>query len=321
MGTVLKRSAAGAAFCALLGLLGVWALGCGEDEGEPASGIRVTASTTHLADLAANVAGERAAVSPILGPTADPHDYEPKPSDAQALLEADLILRSGGDLDLWLDDLVDGSGASAPVVDVLAALPVDDPVEGGEVDPHWWQDPAAAADAVEVIRDRLIEVDPDGAGEYEANAAAYLADLRRLDRAIAGCMRSVPEAQRKLITSHDSLGRFADRYGIEVVGAAVPALSTQAQPSAGETAALVELIREQDVRAIFPEAGVAAELEQAIAADAGAELGGELWADALGPEGSGGETYLLAMAANAATLAEGFSGGTVSCDPAPMSQG
>lgn len=311
MGTVLKRSAGSAAVVALLSVVA----GCGGDDEEPASGIRVSASTTQLADLATNVAGERAAVSGILGPAADPHDYEPRPSDAEALLDADLILRSGGDLDLWLDDLVEGSGASAPVVDMLAALPA------GGGDPHWWQDPETAAEAVEVIRDRLIAVDPAGARDYRSNAAAYLRELRRLDRAIALCMRQVPEEQRKLITSHDSLGRYAARYDIEVVGAAVPALSTQAQPSAGETADLVELIHEQDVRAIFPEAGVSADLEQAIADDAGAEVGGELWADALGPAGSDGETYLQAMAANTATLVAGFSGGAVSCDHLPAGEG
>jgi zinc/manganese transport system substrate-binding protein len=319
MGTILKRL--GPAAVALLALA---AAGCDGGGDEAASGIRVTASTTHLSDLAVNVAGERATVSPILGPTADPHDYEPRPSDAEALLEADLILRSGGDLDLWLDDLVGGSGASAPILDVIAELPPGDPApagEPGETDPHWWQDPRAAADAVELIRDRLIAVDPAGAPEYEANASAYLSELRGLDRWIASCMRRVPAEQRKLITSHDSLSRYAERYGIEVVGAAVPALSTQAQPSAGETAALVDLIREQGVRSIFPEAGVSADLERAIAEDAGAEVGGELWADALGPAGSDGVTYTQAMAANTATLADGFTGGAVSCEPLPGGAG
>ena len=309
MGTILKSTigiALGVAAAALL------ATGCGNDASS-GSGVQVTASTTHLADMATNVAGERAEVTSILAATADPHDYEPRPSDAEALLETDLILRSGGDLDLWLDDLLEGSGASAPVVDVLAELAADGEPADGEPDPHWWQSPADAIAAVELIRDRLTAADPEGAEDYEANAAAYLRELRFLDRSIAACMERVPASERKLITSHDSLGRYAERYGIEVVGAAVPALSTQAQPSAGETAALVELIREQGVRTSFPEAGVSVDLEQAIAEDAGAEVGGELWADALGPPGSGGETYVEAMAANTAELVDGFTGGEQAC--------
>ena len=117
------------------------------------------------------------------------------------------------------------------------------------------------------------------------------------------------------MTSHDALGYFADRYGIEVVGAAIPALTTQAQPSAGETAELVELIEGEDVGTIFPEAGVSESLEDAIADEAGASVGGELWADALGPEGSSGATYVDAMRSNAETIATGMSGGEAGCSP------
>ena len=122
-------------------------------------------------------------------------------------------------------------------------------------------------------------------------------------------MQSIPEEQRKLVTTHDALGYYADRYEIEVVGAAIPALTTQAQPSAGEVDELVAQIEEEGVNAIFPEAGVNAELEDAIADETGAVVGEELWADTLGPEGSSGETYLEAMAANTEALADGFTGG------------
>ena len=99
-------------------------------------------------------------------------------------------------------------------------------------------------------------------------------------------MGAVPAAERKLVTSHDALAYYARRYGIEVIGAAIPALTTQAQASAGETADLVDLIRAEDVTTVFPEAGVSPDLERAIADDAHARIGGELWADTLGPPGS-----------------------------------
>ncbi len=187
--------------------------------------------------------------------------------------------------------------------------------EEGEVDPHWWQDPRNAVAATEAIRDELSRADAADAAAYEENAAAYISAIQRSDRAIADCMRFLPDSARKLVTSHDSLGYFADRYDIEVVGAAVPALSTQAQPSSGETADLVELIQEGDVHAVFPEAGLSGDLESAIADEADVAVGGDLYADALGEEGTAGDTYLGALHANASALVEGLSNGARSCEP------
>ena len=121
----------------------------------------------------------------------------------------------------------------------------------------------------------------------------------------------MPPERRKLVTSHDALGYYADRYGIEVIGAAIPALSTQAQASAGETADLVGLIRSEDVRAIFPEAGVSPDLEETIASEAGAEIGDQLWADTLGPEGTAASTYLGSIRSNTEAIAAGL--GDVRC--------
>lgn len=343
-------------------------LACGDDsdfsagtEGQP----QVSASTTQVADLVANVAGERASVNGILAVNSDPHDYEPKPSDAEAMIDADLVVGSGGDLDIWLDDLIETSGSDAERLTLIDSVRTieeghdhghdEHAVEGradedeshsdkdeeqgkkhsseedsgdehgeerelaaedeqaGETDPHWWQDPRNAVLAVDAIRNELIKIDPEGAGQYEANAAAYTAELEELDATIADCMERVPAAERKLVTSHDALGYFAAPYGIEVVGAAIPALSTQAQASAGETADLVDLIRDENVKAVFPEAGLSAALEEAIADDAGATIGGEIWADTLAPEGSDGDTYIEAMAANAGVMVDGFTGGELSC--------
>jgi ABC-type Zn uptake system ZnuABC Zn-binding protein ZnuA len=278
------------------------------DEPSGDADVAVSASTTQLGDIARNVAGERATVTGILSPGSDPHDYEPAPSDVEAVVDADLVLRSGGDLDLWLDDLLESSGSDAPVLTALDRAPAV-----AEDDPHWWQDPTNAIAVAGAVRDELIAVDPGGESRYRESAAEYIAALEVLDREIAACIDRVPPEDRKLVTSHDSLGPFADRYGIEFVGAAIPALTTQAQPSAGETAELVELIESEDVRAVFPEAGVSASLEEAIADETGAAIGGELWADALGPEGSSGATYVEAMRSNATEIASGMSGGEVSC--------
>ncbi len=118
------------------------------------------------------------------------------------------------------------------------------------------------------------------------------------------------------MTTHDSLGYFARRYGIDVVGSVIPSLSTQAQPSAGDIADLVDQVRDERVEAVFPEAETSELLEQALAREAGAQVGDPLWADTLGGEGSGAETYVDATASNTAALVEGMSGGAVSCRPA-----
>jgi ABC-type Zn uptake system ZnuABC Zn-binding protein ZnuA len=296
----------------LIALALALAAGCGDDDGgSDGVAIGAVATTTQVADLVRNVGGERVAVDGILPANADPHDYEPRPSDAAALSAADVVFRSGGDLDEWLDEVVDGAGGDAEQVTLIDSV---ETIEGeGETDPHWWQNPHNAIRAVAAIRDALVAADPEGRGGYERRAAAYTRELRRLDAEIERCMNEVPAAKRKLVTTHDALGYFADRYGLDVIGAVIPSLSTQAQPSAKDVQDLVDQIESEGVEAIFPEAALSQRLEQAISREAGAEVGGELWADTLGPEGSSGATYLNAMRANAATLAEGMSGGRVSC--------
>ena len=306
--------------------------GCGGgDEPGAGSGPAVVATTTHVADIAANVAGDRAEVVGILAPGADPHDYEPRPSDAEALTRADLVLRSGGELDLWLDDLIAGSGSEAQVIDLLGSVRTiegghaeeghedeeeeheAEDADGDEVDPHWWQSLANGALAAQEIRDRLIEADPAGRDSYEAATEEYVREIERLDLAIESCMASIPGQRRKLVSSHDSLGYFANRYRIEVVGSTIPALTTQAQPSAGETSELIDLIREEDVSAVFAEAGLSGDLERAVAEETGASVGADLYADSLAAEGPAA-TYLGATAANAEALASGFSTGKLRCD-------
>jgi ABC-type Zn uptake system ZnuABC Zn-binding protein ZnuA len=127
-------------------------------------------------------------------------------------------------------------------------------------------------------------------------------------------MGAIPARRRKLVTDHDALGYYGDRYAIEIIGTVIPALSTQAQASAGEVARLVRTIRSTGVTTIFPESSANAKLVRAIARDAGATVGPPLYADSLGPEGSAGATYLGSLRANTLALAEGFTGAPARCD-------
>jgi zinc/manganese transport system substrate-binding protein len=293
----------------LLVVAAIAVVACGEDDAATGGAGRLTvvATTTQAADLARNVGGDGVEVVGLLAPNADPHDYEVRPRDLQALTDADLVVRSGGDLDEWLQEAIEGAGTEAPVLTLI------DHVRARGDDPHWWQDPHNAIAAVAEIERALSAADPARAAEFRDGAARYTERLRTLDREVAACIAKVPARQRNLVTTHDALSYYARRYGIEVIGAVIPSLSTRGQPSAGETAELVRTIREQDVKAIFAESSVNAKVEQAIARETGAKVGKALWADTLGPEGSDGETYAASIAANTRALVDGFSGGDVSC--------
>jgi len=279
---------------------------CGKDS-DSASGRTVVATTTQVADLVRQVGGARVSVDGMLRPNADPHEYEPRPSDVATVARADLVFRSGGDVDDWLSDVISGAGGDAAVVTLI------DSVRRLDDDPHWWLDPRNGELAIETIRARLSELDPAGRPAYRRNASRAVAGLRRLDRRIAACVRRVPPPQRKIVTTHDALGYFARRYGIDVVGAVIPSLSTQAQASAGDVERLVQQIRRERVKAVFPESSVNPDIEKAIAREAGARIGDPLYADSLGPQGSPGATYAGSLAADAQALVRGMSGGRVDC--------
>jgi ABC-type Zn uptake system ZnuABC Zn-binding protein ZnuA len=280
--------------------------GCGTGGGSNGR-LQVVATTTQAADLVRNVGGTRVEVKGLLRPSADPHDYEPRPSDARAVADARVVFRSGGDVDSWLGQVVGQAGGGATEVTLW------DSVRRRGEDPHWWQDPRNAELAVGSIRRALTKADPAGRRLYVRNAAAYERKLRRLDAGIARCIAEVPPPERKVVTSHDSLGYFGSRYGVKIAGAVIPSLSSQAEPSAREVERLVHQIRAQRVEAIFPESALNPKLERAVARESGARVAGKLWADALGPPGSDGHTYLAAEASNARSLVAGMTGGRRSC--------
>lgn len=303
----------------VVGCIALALTSCGGDAGSGGGGgeadLTAVATTSQVADLVSNVGGARVDVEGILPSGGDPHAFEPRPSDAAALTDAPVVFRSGGDLDGWLDELLDNAGADADVVSLIDHVHTIRADTGGEIDPHWWQNPRNAILAVAAVRDALTEVDPEGRDTYRRNAAAYTRRLTRLDSEIAACMAKVPAGRRKLVTTHDALGYFADRYHVEVVGALIPSLSTQAQPSVEDINALVGQIRDEGVKAIFPETAINEKLEQAVSREADAEVGAPLWTDSLGPEGSTGDTYIKAMAHNTEAMVDGMTAGEVACRP------
>jgi ABC-type Zn uptake system ZnuABC Zn-binding protein ZnuA len=286
---------------ALSALAWVLALGVGAlAPGGASSGtgrLPVVATTAQVADLVRAVGGERVRLTQLLAANADPHEHELRPSDVEALARARVSVRSGGDVDRWAEDV------AGP--DPLALL---DRVARRGDDPHWWQDPRNAVLAVTAIRDALTRADPAGRADYADGAASATRGLRALDAAIERCWSAVPPAGRVLVTSHDSYGYYAARYGLRVLGSAIPSLSSRGQPSAGATDELVRAIRRDHVRAVFAERALNARLERAIAEQAGARLGAPLYGDAPGPG------YPAALAADTQALVDGLAGRHVDCE-------
>jgi ABC-type Zn uptake system ZnuABC Zn-binding protein ZnuA len=285
--------------------------GCGENAPTTDGGdLPVVATTTQLADFARNVGGERVAVTQLLQPSTDPHDYEPTPSDVAAVADARVVIEHGLGLDEWLDQVVANSGgAPARIVATqwITLRPGDDEEPAG--DPHVWLDPANAITMVRGIATGLAAADPAGAEAYRASADRYVAEIEAMDAELTARIATVPAASRKIVTDHDAFGYFARRYDIRVVGTVIPSLSTAAEPAAKDVAGLAATIRREGVRTVFPESSVDPRLQRAIAEESGAMLGEPLFGDTLGPVGTPAGTYLGMMRSNMDAIITGIGPG------------
>jgi ABC-type Zn uptake system ZnuABC Zn-binding protein ZnuA/ABC-type Mn2+/Zn2+ transport system permease subunit len=312
--------------------------GCGAGAGgSDDSRLDVVATTTQVGDIVGEVGGEAVEVEQILEPNSDPHDYEPRPADVEAVAGAELVFVSGRGLDDWAEELVSDSGGDARIVNLGAMGPIRLPGEGehaeepghvghghghehedeSELDPHWWHDPRNVEAAVPGIENVLVVADRSRRRAFKRNADVYLTKLEALDAGIAKCIDSIPAAQRKLVTDHDAFGYFANRYGIEVVGAAIPSQTTQAGASAKDLSELAETIETENVKAVFPESSLSASAVEAIARQTGASAEYELYGDTLGPQGSSGDTYLRMEEANADAVVRGFTSRRRGCELTP----
>ena len=277
--------------------------------------LRVAATTSVIGDVLAQVGGDAIELTTLMAAGQDPHSYEPGAGDLTAVADADVIFVNGWDLEESLAQTLRTIGADIPVVPISAgivplALGADEGHgEQGGADPHVWLDVANVRRWTQTAAEVLGALDPANAAVYAANAAAYDAQLAELDAFIKAEVATIPAGQRLLVTNHESLNYFARAYGFETVGTVIPAASTLAEPSARDLAALVEVMREQDVCTIFAETTVSDALAQTIAAelDGCADVGVRpLYTGALGPAGSGADSYLGMMRANVAEIVAGL---------------
>ena len=205
-----------------------------------AAPLKVVASISVLGDMVRNVGGDRVQVATLVGPDGDPHAFEPRPADAKALATADLVVVNGLALEGWLDRLVKASGYKGSVVTAAESVRPREMDEGGKTvpDPHAWQDLANGETYVRNIAAGLEAADPAGKADYERNAQAYLARLGAEDAKVRDEIARVPEAKRKVVTSHDAFGYFGAAYGVEF--AAPEGISEDAEPSAADMRRLIE---------------------------------------------------------------------------------
>lgn len=289
-------------FVAATALLGLTTAACGGDDDGPGGGRPlVLAATVQVEALARVVAGEDAEVTTVLKAGVDPHDYELTAGDRKAVERATVILRNGVGLDGYLDSAITGKETRAKTFVVTEGIPLR--VVDGEADPHVWQNPLNVKVMVENTADALSAKDPGSEAGYRDRAAAYLQRLDEVDREIAALMESIPPANRKMVTNHDAFGYFIERYGLEFVGAVIPSLSTQAEPSAKDIAALQDLVRREGVKAIFAESSLDPKVATQLAKDTGVKIVDDLYGDSLGEPGSGAETVDGMLLANARKIA------------------
>ncbi len=268
----------------------------------------IVASTTQIADFARQVAGDRAVVKSIMAPGADPHTYQPTPNDVQIVLGADLCLENGLNLEgkSWMANLAkDANKPLVTVTDGITMLSINE--EGEQIaDPHAWFSPRNAAVYVNNIVRAIGETDPANQEEYQARASLFLQQLRVLDAWVREQINRIPVERRILVTTHDAFNYFCREFKLnannDFLSIAPVGRSTGAEVGAGITPErrrrVVQSIKESGAPAIFVETTINPKQIREIAKETGVKIGGELYSDSMGPEGSAGETYIGMMREN-----------------------
>jgi ABC-type Zn uptake system ZnuABC Zn-binding protein ZnuA len=301
---------------ALVGSFALFLTSCGGPPQRETSTLNVLASTSFLADIAQNVAGDRTQVASLLPAGADPHAYEATPSDVVKISESTILIMNGLEYEHFIESLLENADGERLIITASDGIEPhrmeeaeEEHAEGGEEDnhaagdPHMWLDPMLVITYVENIRDGLSEADPAGAETYKANAESYIASLQELDAFIKEKVESLPAERRLLITNHEALGYFAERYGFDVVDTILPGSSSGTSASAREVAAVIESIRSSGAPAIFLGEVENASLAEQISAETGVKVVDDLYLESL-TDGAPAGTYIDMMKYNVSLIVE-----------------
>jgi zinc/manganese transport system substrate-binding protein len=264
----------------------------------------VVATTTILGDVAGNVAGSDADVLVLMPVGASPHGFVPSSQQVAKIYTADLVVANGLDLEAGLADVLDA--AKGDGVNVLEIAPHLDPLpfgDGDDLDPHVWMDPVRMMDTARLIATELTAVAPSF--DWEGNADAYAAELQSTHNTIQQLLGAIPTGQRRLVTNHDSLGYFADRYGFVVIGTVIPGGSSLGDPSSADLAELVAVIERGQSPAIFAESTEPQALADAVAAEGGANVAVvELFTGSLSEPGTVADTLIAMLLVDAERISK-----------------
>lgn len=310
MRTVARAAALLGAVLAALGLAGC-AEGTFRLPDVSGRDVRVVTTTNFITDLARQVGGDRVQVTGLMGPGVDPHLYKASARDVRTLRRGDLVLYGGLDLEGKMQDVFEELGRRRPVAALTDGIPrakllgTDQADE--TYDPHVWFDVSLWMDATREAARALTRVDPAGRRTYEANAEAYLRELRLLDREVAERISAIPRRSRVLVTSHDAFRYFGRRYGLEVV--AIQGISTATEATTADIERVARVVAERELNGVFlessvPQQTIDAVLEAARERGQAARIGGELYTDAAGDEGTPEGTYAGMVRANVDKIAE-----------------
>ena len=262
--------------------------------------MKIVASFSILGDMVEQVIGEHASVTTIVGPDADAHIYQPSVADARSVADADVIFVNGLGFETWSDTLIAESGTEASVhvaTDGITPVLVD-----GEVDPHAWNSLLNGVVYITNIADVLKQKLPEHANDINANTSAYIAKLNALDTETKAALAELGDDKRTVVTAHDAFGYLADAYGMNFL--APVGIDSEAEPSAQELAQLIAQLKEDGAAALFVENITSPALVQQISDEAGLEIGGRLFSDALSERGGPATSYLAMFEHNLSTLLE-----------------
>jgi manganese/iron transport system substrate-binding protein len=272
--------------------------------------LQVVSTSTIIADLTEQIGGDIIEHQGILQPGTDPHVYEPTPKDSVVLENADLVLYNGFNLEPGLIKMINSTGIKAEKYAVGEVVkPLDFTYKGQkEPDPHVWGDAKNAIAMTEAIRDRLIELSPEDKAEFALNADQLITELRKVDSWIIAQIQTIPENQRKLVTTHDAFQYYTNAYGLKMAGTLI-GISTEEQPSAQTVKNLANTIQQLQIPAIFAETTINPQLIETVAEEAGVELAPQqLYSDSIGAEGGDGDSYVKMLVANTKSIVESLGG-------------
>lgn len=280
---------------------------CGSRNADSNDKLVAVSTITIINDMVKQIAGDKVEAVSICGVGYDPHTYKSVPADSRTIARSDIVFINGFGLEGWINKLVDAAGGERPVITVSEGItPLTDPTGYGDFDPHCWFDAKLAKVYVQNILNGLIQIDSENEEYYKGNAGKFMEQLDSLDSWTHKMINSIPEQHKILITSHDAFRYFGNAYRMKVEG--LQGISTEAKVQTGDVARLVDFINSVKLLAVFVESSVNPRLLEQIASETTAKIGGTLFSDSIGDEGTPGGSFIGAFKHNVETITTALNG-------------